>query len=236
MRALFLQHDPGARPGLVGEALARHGVEIDGLEMADSVHDATWHGSFPDVGDYDLVVPLGAIWSLYDHDTVGSWIDRELDLLRRADARGIPVLGICFGAQSLAAAHGGAVTPSPRPEIGWTRVESDDPDLVPPGPWMQWHTDRFTVPPGGIELARNEVGPQAFRLRRNLAVQFHPEVDEARVASWLGMGGASATAALDSAGTTAEAVLADCRANHARARDDVARMVDRFLTDVAGLA
>jgi GMP synthase-like glutamine amidotransferase len=235
LRALFLQHDPGSHPGLVGAALEQHGFTVDGLTMATSIHDATWHGDFPDPATYDLVVPLGAIFSLYDHDTVGSWIDRELDLLRRADELGVPVLGICFGGQALAAAHGGRVEASPRPEIGWTAVETDAPDLVPPGPWMQWHTDRFTVPAGATELARNAIGPQAFRLRRNLAVQFHPEVDEARVASWLEMGGPAAEEATAAAGTTAERVLADCRTHRERAETDVKRLVAAFLDQVAGL-
>ncbi len=144
-------------------------------------------------------MPLGAIWSVYDERAVGSWIDRELDLLREADRAGVPVLGICFGGQALAAAHGGEVVAAPAAEIGFTPVDSDDPDLVPPGPWMQWHHDVFTVPPGGVEVARNAVGPQAFRLRRNLGLQFHPEVDAAIVASWVEMGGAAAQADLEAA-------------------------------------
>ncbi|WP_267883791.1 glutamine amidotransferase-related protein [Streptomyces sp. NRRL S-646] len=49
-----------------------------------------------------------------------SWIGGELALLRKAHRFGIPVLGVCFGAQALTAALGGSVEPSPRPEIGWT--------------------------------------------------------------------------------------------------------------------
>jgi GMP synthase-like glutamine amidotransferase len=235
VRALFLQHDPGSKPGLVGAALERRGFTVEGLEMADSIHDATWHGAFPDPTEYELVVPLGAIYSLYDRAVVGSWIDRELALLQRADELGVPVLGICFGGQALAAAHGGRVEAAPRPEIGWISVDTDDPELVPPGPWMQWHTDRFTVPPGATELARNEVGPQAFQLRRNLALQFHPEVDEAAVTAWTDMGGPAAEQAAAAAGTTVEAVLAGCREHRDRAAADVDRLVERFLTDVAGL-
>jgi GMP synthase-like glutamine amidotransferase len=235
LRALFIQHDPGSKPGLVGDALTRHGFDIELLEMSDTIHDGAWNGAFPDPLDYDLVVPLGAIWSLYDQDAVGTWIDRELELLRRADGHGVPVFGICFGGQALAAAHGGDVGPAPRPELGWVEIATDDPDLVPPGPWMQWHTDRFTLPPDAIELARNDVGPQAFLLRRNLAVQFHPEVDEETVASWFAMSGDEAHTFAASASVTVEQVLDDTRANKDLATSNVERMVARFLADVAEL-
>ena len=236
MRALFIQHDPGSRPGLVGAALQRHGFDPALVEISDTIHDATWHGAFPDPLEFDLIVPLGAIWSLYDRATVGTWIDRELALLRRADEHGVPVLGICFGGQALSAALGGVVEPSHRPEIGWSSVDTDDPELIPPGPWMQWHTDRFTVPPGAVELARNDVGPQAFRLRRNLAVQFHPEVDEATIRSWLEMGGDDAGADLAAAGSTFDQLMADTRANRDRAIADVESLVGRFLTEVGQFA
>jgi GMP synthase-like glutamine amidotransferase len=233
VRALFIQHDPGSKPGLVGAALERRGYDIELLEMSATLADGTWHGPFPDPLDYELVVPLGAIWSLYDHAAVGSWITRELELLRRADEHGIPVLGICFGGQALSAAHGGSVAPAPAPELGWLTIDSDDVDLVPAGPWMQWHTDRFTVPEGAVEVARNEVGPQAFRLRRNLALQFHPEVDLETVAHWFALSGDEADDLAASVGTTVERVLADSATHHDRAVADVERLVNRFLDDVA---
>jgi GMP synthase-like glutamine amidotransferase len=235
MRVLFLQHDPGSRPALVGEHLAARGAELTIVRMSQDLADGTWHGAFPDPLAFDLVVSLGAIWSLYDRTQVGSWIDRELDLLRRADEHDVPVLGICFGGQALAAAHGGAVRPADRAEVGWVPVATDVPDLVPPGPWMQWHSDRFDLPAGAVELARNEICPQAFRLRRNLGVQFHPEVDVATVRAWLELGGEAAVAQVAAAGSTVEAVLADSAAHEDRARHDLGRLVDRFLVEVAGL-
>lgn len=235
MRALFLQHDPGSVPGLVGQVLHEHGFEVVALAMAEGIADGTWHGELPPATDFDLLVPLGAIWSLYDRSQVGSWIDRELELLRDADEQGIPVLGICFGGQALAAAHGGEVMPAPRPEIGWTPIDTDDPRLVPSGPWMQWHSDRWVTPDGATELARNDVCPQAFVLRRNLAVQFHPEVDEPAITTWIELGGEASHAELRRAGTTAEEVLADARRQRDRAVSDVRRLIEGFLRDVAEL-
>ncbi|MFA9432757.1 type 1 glutamine amidotransferase [Egicoccus sp. AB-alg2] len=236
MRALFIQHDPGSQPGLVGRALAERGFELELLPIGGSIHDATYHGPFPRAREFDLLVPLGAIWSVYDHRAVGTWIQRELDLLREADREAVPVLGICFGGQALAAAHGGEVKAADQAEIGFTSVRTEAPQLVPPGPWMQWHHDVFTVPDGGEELARNEVGPQAFRLRRNLGLQFHPEVDADIVASWLEMGGAAAHADLQAAtGADLDTLLAIAAAERERCERDVATLVDGFLAEVAGV-
>ena len=234
MRALFIQHDPGARPGLVGDRLREHGYELETVTISEDFADATFTDPFPDAEDQDLIVPLGAIWSLYDDATVGTWIHRELDLLRAADRAGVPVLGICFGGQSLAAAHGGVVEAADAPEIGWTTIETDDATLIPAGPWMQWHNDRFSVPPDATELARGPQGPQAFRLRRNLGVQFHPEVDEGRVRSWIELGGQDALAALAAVGSSPEQVLDECRRYAEVSRSNVRLLVDRFLDEVAG--
>jgi GMP synthase-like glutamine amidotransferase len=106
----------------------------------------------------------------------------------------VPVLGICFGAQALSAAHGGEVTAAPRHEIGWTTVETLAPDVIEPGPWLEFHGDQCLPPAEARILARNDVCVQAFALRANLAVQFHPEVDGAQLKRWLD-GGADATAA-----------------------------------------
>ena len=74
---------------------------------------------------------------------------------------------------------------SPAPEIGWHEVHSDHPGLVPPGPWFQWHFDRFTTPPGAVEVARNGRATQAFVQGRAMGLQFHPEVDSALVHQWI---------------------------------------------------
>ena len=127
---------------------------------------------------------MGAPWSAYE-DIVQSWLVPELQLLRDADTARIPVLGVCFGGQLLAAAHGGSVERATHPELGWYEVGSDDNDLVPGGQWFQWHYDRWRLPPGAVEIGRNPANSQAFVLGRNLAVQFHPEIDESILAGWL---------------------------------------------------
>jgi GMP synthase-like glutamine amidotransferase len=98
------------------------------------------------------------------------------------------VLGLCFGAQALAAAMGGDVARLPRPEIGWVRVD-DAAGPVSHGPWFAWHEDGFTVPPGARPLGHSSTGPQAFAAGPHLALQFHPEVTPAIVDGWVDTGG-----------------------------------------------
>jgi GMP synthase-like glutamine amidotransferase len=186
--------------------------------------------AFPDFTAFDAVVAMGAPWSAYDHALIGSWVVPELERLREADAAGVPVLGICFGGQLLAAAHGGAVAASPSPEIGWTLVATDDETLVPGGPWFQWHFDRWALPPGAVEIARNAAASQAFVLRRNLAVQFHPELTGDMLAGWLRQGGAAAVAAR---GIDPAELASRTERESAGAARRAHRLVDGFLARVA---
>lgn len=192
MRALIIEHDHVSPPGPVGDRLQHHGFEIVEHLVVDeaSFHAPAVTTDFPDPRDFDVIVPMGAPWSAYDDDSVGSWVLPELEMLRRAHEHDIPVLGICFGGQLLAMAHGGHVTRSGVPEIGWVDIVSDD-DLVPAGPWFQWHYDRWQLPPDAREIARNAAASQAFVLGRNLALQFHPELTPGMLQGWLDNGGAA---------------------------------------------
>jgi GMP synthase-like glutamine amidotransferase len=182
MRALHLHHDANSLPGLIGEVLADRDIETVTHQVCEIPGSPIGSPEFPDPEEFDLIVVYGSRWSVYDDD-VAHWVVPELDLLRRADGAGVPVLGLCFGGQMLSAAHGGLVAAADRPEIGWHRVQSHVPDIEP-GPWLQWHFDIFTVPEGADELAASPSGPQAFRLRRNLALQFHPEADRDVIEAW----------------------------------------------------
>jgi GMP synthase-like glutamine amidotransferase len=231
MRALVVSHDPSEEPAAVGDHLRQLAVELDVFVVCDAPDDPVSHRPFPALDGYDFVVAMGAPWSVYDTDTIGTWIDRELAWLRAAHDDGVPILGICFGAQALAAALGGSVERAPRGELGWIEVRSDFPDEIAPGPWFAWHRDRFSVPPGGVELARNDVGPQAFRTEHSLAVQFHPEVDQRLLHAWLGDGDAS-DSLFGRLGTTPAALLARTAALERVSVPNARRLVDHFLQEV----
>ncbi|MGW3117603.1 type 1 glutamine amidotransferase [Streptomyces sp. NPDC001107] len=233
MRALVVQHDHTTEPGLVGARLVERGYDLKAVTVVPEHrhHTPDVAFDFPEAADWDLVVSLGAPWSVYDETAIGSWIGGELALLRKAHHLGIPVLGVCFGAQALTTALGGSVEPSPRPEIGWTEIDTYDPSLVGRGPWMQWHYDRCVLPPGAEELARNEVGVQAFRVGRSLGVQFHPEITMWMLRGWLANGGEEQALRH---GVDPGELLARSGDLEPTARANARNLVDAFLDRVAG--
>jgi GMP synthase-like glutamine amidotransferase len=191
VRALFLQHDHVSPPGPVAERFAHRGYAVveQVVVAPENFHSPNQPFDFPDPREFDALVVMGAPWGAWDDETIGNWLLPEIEWLREADDLGVPVFGICFGGQLLARAHGGSVARAPRPEIGWTSIWTQEPELVGPGPWFEWHYDRWQVPPEARELARNSMASQAFVLRRNLGVQFHPELTAAGLQGWLENGG-----------------------------------------------
>lgn len=182
---LFIRNDPTAPEALLGEVFTEFGFDSDVFDAvpADRVGDPTAPADFPDPARYDVIVPLGSRWSVYDDRL--AWVTGEIAMVRAAVRSGVGVLGVCFGGQLLAAALGGSVTRAARPEIGWHDVASSQPRLVPPGPWFQWHFDRFTVPPGARLVASNACAPQAFVSGPAMGLQFHPELDAALLERWI---------------------------------------------------
>jgi len=234
VKALVIQHDHVSPTGPVGRRLVHHGFEITEFLVVPEEKFSTPNITveFPNFDDFDLIVPLGAPWGAWDNECIGNWLEPELDLVKKAVSSGKPVLGICFGGQLIARAMGGTVGRAPQFEIGWTNIWSDRPELVSNGPWFQFHYDRFTVPPGAIEIARNPAAPQAFTINKTLGVQFHPELESAGLKGWLDWGG---TAKVREAGLNPEVMLAQTVAEDSAAEKRTYALIDAFLKDVAGL-
>lgn len=153
----------------------------------------------------DLLVVLGGPIGVYDHDGYPVVTD-EIDLLRVRLAADLPTLGLCLGAQLMAAALGARVYRGPAKEIGWSALDLSDAAATGPlavlreVPVLHWHGDTFELPDGATVLASTPLcANQAFSRGPNvLGLQFHPEVQGARFEHWL-LGHASelATAGID---------------------------------------
>lgn len=231
MRLLVVQHDHASPLGPILERFVQRGYEptLHLVVPEESFHRPGVTTAFPDFADFDAVVLMGAPWSTYA-EAIATWVVPEQENLVRADLAGVPVLGICFGGQLLAQTFGGAVERSPKPEIGWTEVSSDDDAIVPGGHWFQWHFDRWVLPSKALEVGRNAAASQAFVLRRNLAVQFHPELTGTQLQGWLANGGGTHAA---SVGVEVATVVEETRFNEAEAHVRAHRLVDGFLDRVA---
>ncbi len=198
MRVIVIRHHKEDSAGFIGQAFADRGASV-------STYLFPGGGVLPRLEGVDHVVVLGAAPSVNDEGDHAPWIEQEIAWLREVDAAGLPLLGICFGAQAMCVAFGGAVELAQRKEVGWRLVETADEDLVPTGPWLEFHSDRCLPPQEARILATSEIGVQAFSIGRHLAVQFHPEVDGAQLKLWLDAGG---RAEVEQAGEDPEEFLA----------------------------
>jgi GMP synthase (glutamine-hydrolysing) len=175
-----VRHEPAA---LIGTVAAERGVTLDVRVMPDG-------DPLPTVMELDGLVVMGGPMGAHD-DAAHPNLPGERALLAAAVEHQLPVLGVCLGAQLLAAALGARVHRGPALEVGLGEVEVvvDDPLLGAAGsrlPAMHWHHDTFDLPADGVWLARSEIYPhQAFRVGdRAWGLQFHVEVDADLAAAW----------------------------------------------------
>lgn len=226
-RLLVIGHDYLAAGG-IEERFVQRGYDVDRVQVVppERSEDPGVDVDLPDPRDYDAVLVLGARWSVYS-DEVASWVKPELELLQTADDADVPVFGICFGGQMLAQAHGGQVVASPAPEIG-PSVVAGVPSVA--GVWTQWHYDKFVPPADATVVGVSAAAPQAFVLRRNLAVQFHPEVDAESVRGWVEDGGAQMAR---ERGLDPEVLLDHVASLDTDVRVRAGALVDYFLDEVA---
>lgn len=200
MNVLVIQNSENGRPGYLGDWLREHGAHLD-VRRNDDLPSAG------DVREADLFVVLGSSYGVHDDQP---WIAPEGELVRAALADRTPMVGICFGAQLIAQTLGATVEAGRR-YSAW--LPNDDvADEVWRGPWLRWHGDRFSAPPGATVLARSGETVQAFQHERALGVQFHPEADPAILEGWVRSASPQALADVD-----VSALLAASRARFAEA-------------------
>lgn len=205
-QCLVLRHVAFEDLGVFAEPLAERGFSFDVRQAGvDTVSDAEWR-------DADLAVVLGGPIGVYETDKY-PWLERQTAQLRGRLAAGRPTVGVCLGAQLIAAALGERVYPGAAKEIGWAPVELSEAGRAGPlavlegQPVLHWHGDTFDLPEGAARLASTSVTPnQAFALGDTvLGLQFHPEADPKHIEAWL----IGHTAELTAAGIDLAAVRAD---------------------------
>jgi len=222
LRALIVQHEQPTPPGRIRDWLAEQEADVDVLRIDEETRT-------PDPRDYDLMVSLGSEFAAYN-DSI-PFIQRETELIRAAASSDVPILGVCFGGQLMARALGGKSFKAERSEIGWLSVRTKDPDLVPDGPWFNWHFDTFTLPPGAQLIADTAVGPQAYVIGRNLGLQFHPEVTPQIMDNWV----RAYRHELDAEGVDPDALLEETKQRAPQARKTTERLLNNFLDGIAHL-
>lgn len=168
--------------GHAGPVLRAAGVELD--ERFPREGDP-----LPGHDEADGIIVMGG-----EQNALEPSLAPQAALLREATARGLPVLGVCLGAQLLAHAHGGEVRKLARRHLAWPELQAlpaadGDPVLgaLPPGAaGVHWNEDGFSLPPGAVELLRSPAGSgEGFRVgERSWGVQFHPELDEDALEHW----------------------------------------------------
>ena len=172
--------------GHAGTAMRAAGAAIDERRLRDG-------DPLPAPEEVDGIVAFGgeqSVVAIADDPLLTA----EAELLRDAVAAGVPVLGVCLGAQLLAHALGGGAAPLPVRMLAWTPLEplpaaAGDPlfgALPDDAMGLHWNEDGFEPPPGAVELLRRPGGSgEAFRFGDAAwAVQFHPEVDDAALDGW----------------------------------------------------
>jgi GMP synthase-like glutamine amidotransferase len=174
--------------GITLGTLAQAGVPLMGLDAFDA--GVRW----PALEEISGLIVFGGEMNVDEVDLHPQLLAQR-ELMRRAVDAGIPVLGICLGAQMLARAFDARVYRAPVRELGFKPVRISqlgerDPLLrafQSGGRVFQWHEDTFDLPAGADLLASGDDVPhQAFRLGRSAwGVQFHFEVDAQGVEAWL---------------------------------------------------
>ena len=181
--AIF-RHSPTEGPGHFATYLDSHDLpwKLVALDRGEAVPSGA--------GDFSGLVFMGGPMSVNDDLP---WIAPVLELIRKAVAADVPVLGHCLGGQLMSKALGGSVGRNPIKEIGWGDIEVADNSQARAwfGPDLKrfesfhWHGETFTIPPGGVRIMGNRnCENQGFVVGKNLGMQCHVEMTEQLIESW----------------------------------------------------
>ncbi len=205
--ALIIRHVPYEGVAGFRAPIEAAGYDVDRIDVSDAGFATL------DLAEPDLLIMMGGPMGVYEQDEY-SWIPCQLKRLARRLEADRPTLGVCFGAQMMAAALGGEVYAGPASEIGFHPITLRESALAGPlrhvaqVPMLHWHGDTFTLPDNVELLASSALYPhQAFRRGNHiLALQFHAEMGlDPRFDAWIEGGGD----AIARAGTTEARLRAD---------------------------
>lgn len=180
MKVHILQHVPFEDIGSMASWLADRKATIGYTRFYESP-------TFPEISQVDLLIIMGGPMSVNNENTF-PWLRSEKHFIREAIRCGIPIVGICLGAQLIANSLGARVYANPEKEIGWFDIEN-----VPNGETafkfptkitvFHWHGETFDLPEGAIHLASSVACKhQAFQIGQNvIGLQFHLESTPASI-------------------------------------------------------
>jgi GMP synthase (glutamine-hydrolysing) len=183
----ILQHHPVENLGTIADALEGAALAWQYVRVADGQPVPS---NMKGAGG---LIVMGGPMGVYQTDRY-PWLRDEMRLIEDAMKLKLPVLGVCLGAQILAAALGAKVDRNPSgKEIGWHPIRLSDSakedrlmrDLPATMTPFHWHGDIFDLPPGAVSLASSDKTPcQAFRMSdKAYGFQFHIEVTPDGVAA-----------------------------------------------------
>lgn len=171
-------HVPFEGPGMIASWAEEHGHRMGYTRFYEK-------DSLPDPDPIDMLVIMGGPMNVFDYH-VHAWMEEEISWILAFIESGKPVLGICLGAQMIAAAMGAEVYPGPHKEIGWFNLHCLPclgdymicKDLPSSRKVFHWHGDTFDIPKGAVRIAESKAFPnQGFIYEgRVMALQFHLEM------------------------------------------------------------
>ncbi|MEK7314829.1 MAG: amidotransferase [Candidatus Eisenbacteria bacterium] len=241
MRVRALQHVPHEGPAAVAAWAADRGHSLQVTRL-------DWGEPLPAVADFDLLVVMGGPMSAND-EALHPWIVEEKRLIGETIQADRRLLGICLGAQMIAAALGKRIYAAPAPEIGWlavrvtagaarSRTFAGMPATITP---LHWHGETFDLPEGAIRLAETDLCPnQAFEIEFDggperggalaLALQFHLEATEESVRAMVAAENPCATGAGGAGALPPEKALLASPAHYAAIHPFLHAALDALVT------